>query len=133
MISDGQMIASKCDGCILVVRAHDTPRNEVKGSIQQIESVGCTLLGVVLNRIEGRRARGYYPRAITPRATGNTTRSTIRTLKAPAARPSRAGAGPGMQSRISRADPPPEKRSNLRGARPTASAAALQWADAGNA
>jgi len=59
-VSDGQLIASKCDGCILVVRAHDTARSAVKRSIQQIEAVKCPLLGLVLNRIDNKRATGYY-------------------------------------------------------------------------
>jgi len=60
VVSDGQMIASKCDGYVLVVRAHETAKTSVKNSIRQIEAVGCPLLGVVLNRLENTRARGYY-------------------------------------------------------------------------
>ena len=63
IVSDGQMFASKCDGCILVIRAHETSKSSVKNSIRQIESVNCPLLGVVLNRVEGTRARGYYSKS----------------------------------------------------------------------
>ena len=60
LVSDGQKIAAKCDGCILVVRAHETRKEVVRSSIQQLETVDCPLLGIVLNRAESRRARGYY-------------------------------------------------------------------------
>jgi len=60
IVSDGQVIASKCDGCILVVRAHETSKSNVRNCVRQIESVGCPLLGVVLNRVENSRTRGYY-------------------------------------------------------------------------
>ena len=57
------MISGKCDGCVLVVRAHETSKNDVKNCMQQLESVGCPLLGVVLNRIENKRTRGYYAKS----------------------------------------------------------------------
>ncbi len=60
IVSDGQMIATKCDGCILVVRAHDTSKSVVRNSLLQLQKVECPLIGVVLNRVEDRRARGYY-------------------------------------------------------------------------
>ncbi len=60
IVSDGQMIASKCDGCILVVRAHATGRGAVRGSLLHLQQVGCPLLGVVLNRLENKRIKGQY-------------------------------------------------------------------------
>ncbi len=62
IVSDGQLFASKCDGCVLVVRAHATSRNSVKNSIRQVEVVSCPLIGIVLNRVEVHRTRGYYSR-----------------------------------------------------------------------
>ena len=63
IVSDGQKIAAKCDGCILVVRAHETRKEVVRNSLLQLSNVGCPLLGVVLNRAETRRGRGYYAKS----------------------------------------------------------------------
>lgn len=60
VVSDGKLMAAKSDGCIIVIRAHETSKNDIKHSIKQIESIGCPLLGVVLNRVETKRSRGYY-------------------------------------------------------------------------
>lgn len=60
LVSDGQRIASKVDGCILIVRAHATLRNYVKGSLLQLEQVNCPLLGVVLNRVDQEKVKGRY-------------------------------------------------------------------------
>jgi capsular exopolysaccharide synthesis family protein len=57
-VSDGAQIASMCDGAILVVRSGDTSKQIIKESMQQLEQVGCKLLGVVLNRVEA-NARSY--------------------------------------------------------------------------
>lgn len=63
-ISDGALIASMSDGAVLVVRCAETPKNIVKQSMQQIDRVGCPLLGVVLNRAEvkGGAFQKYYGR-----------------------------------------------------------------------
>jgi Mrp family chromosome partitioning ATPase len=47
-----------CDGAILVVRCGDTSKQIIKESMQQLDQVGCKLLGVVLNRVEA-SARSY--------------------------------------------------------------------------
>ena len=61
-VSDGALIASFCDGAILVVRSGMTSRRLVKQSLQQLERVGCRLLGTVLNRVEtkSRAYQKYY-------------------------------------------------------------------------
>lgn len=53
-VADGNQIAPHCDGVILVVRCAHVPRKIIKNSLQTLESVGCRLLGVVLNREEKR-------------------------------------------------------------------------------
>jgi len=63
IVSDGKMISAKCDGCVLVVRAHETSRVDVKNCMQQLAAVGCPLLGIVLNRVENRKTRGYYAKS----------------------------------------------------------------------
>ena len=61
-VADAAQIASLCDGAALVVRAGETSRNLVKQSLQQLDQVGCKLLGIILNRVEtaGRAYKKYY-------------------------------------------------------------------------
>lgn len=59
-VSDGNLIASQCDGGLLVVRSGVTPRNLIAASIAQFERSGCELMGVVLNRVEAKNNPYYY-------------------------------------------------------------------------
>ena len=51
-ISDGSLLASMSDGAVLVVRCGETSKMLVKQSLQQLDRVGCPVLGTVLNRAE---------------------------------------------------------------------------------
>ena len=51
-ISDGALIASMSDGAVLVVRCGETSKALVRQSLQQLDRVGCPVLGTVLNRAE---------------------------------------------------------------------------------
>lgn len=88
IVSDGQLIAAKCDGCILVVRAHSTSRAAVKNSLQQLKTVDCPLLGVVLNRVENGKSKGYYSK----------TYGSYYSHAAPSAAPARSGKKPSPDS-----------------------------------
>lgn len=57
-VSDGALIASMCDGAVLVIRAGETPKAMIRQSLHEIEQSGCKLLGTVLNRAEG-AGKGY--------------------------------------------------------------------------
>ncbi len=61
-VADGALVASMCDGAVLVVRSGETSKGLIRHSLQQIEQVNCKLLGVVLNRVEntGRMYKKYY-------------------------------------------------------------------------
>lgn len=59
-VSDGNLIASQCDGGILVVRSGVTPRSLVSSSLKQLERAGCELMGVALNRVEMKKNPYYY-------------------------------------------------------------------------
>lgn len=61
-VADGALIASMCDGAVLVIRCGETPRGLIRHSLQQLEHAGCRLLGTVLNRVEvtGRAYKKYY-------------------------------------------------------------------------
>lgn len=58
-VVDGDLIASKCDGAVLVVRGGKTPRSMISTSIKQIERSGCKLMGTVLSRVEMKK-NVYY-------------------------------------------------------------------------
>lgn len=51
-VADGALIASLCDGAILVVDSGNVSKNLVRHSIEQIGRSGCRLLGMVLNKAE---------------------------------------------------------------------------------
>lgn len=53
-VSDGALMASMCDGAVLVVRAGETPKAMIRQSLHEIEQSGCKLLGTVLNHVEVR-------------------------------------------------------------------------------
>lgn len=59
-VADGDLIASHCDGAILVVRGGVTPRNLIASSLKQLDRAGCELMGVVLNRVEEKDNPHYY-------------------------------------------------------------------------
>lgn len=59
-VADGDLIASQCDGAILVVRGGVTPRNLVASSLKQLERANCKLMGVVLNRVDSMNSPYYY-------------------------------------------------------------------------
>ena len=58
LVSDGESIASKCDGAILCIRGGVTSKTVVKNSINRLERAGCPILGVVLNRVNATK-KGY--------------------------------------------------------------------------
>lgn len=62
-VADAMKIATHCDGTMLVVRSHSTPRKLVMESLQQLRRTGKPVLGTVLNRVEsGTRKSAYYNR-----------------------------------------------------------------------
>ena len=61
IVSDGESIASKSDGAILVIRSGETSTRLVRSSISQLERSGCPVLGYVLNRAES-PGKKYYSR-----------------------------------------------------------------------
>ena len=50
-VADADLIASQCDGALLVVRGSFTPRALIADSLKQLERANCKLMGVVLNRV----------------------------------------------------------------------------------
>ena len=58
-VADGALIATLCDGAILVVNSGETSRALIKQSLTQLERSNCKLLGTVLNKAEVAN-RAYY-------------------------------------------------------------------------
>lgn len=59
-VADAGVIASFCDGALLVVRSGTTSRRLIRSSMNEIARANCKLLGVVLNRVEKKNNPYYY-------------------------------------------------------------------------
>lgn len=59
-VTDAQVLSTKVDGTVLVVRAEKTKRDSVAQAKSLLEKVGANLLGVVLNGVENTRKKYYY-------------------------------------------------------------------------
>lgn len=59
-VTDAAVIASKTDGVVLIARAGSTKITQYKGSIDAVNAVGSTVLGVVLNMIPKSRTGEEY-------------------------------------------------------------------------
>ena len=59
-VTDAQILSTKSDGIILVVRAYSTKRESVLQAKGLIEKVGGKILGTVLNGVENSRGKYYY-------------------------------------------------------------------------
>lgn len=49
-VSDGSLVASHCDGAILVVESGQTSRKFIAESLKQLDATGCKVIGMVLNK-----------------------------------------------------------------------------------
>ena len=59
-VTDSQILSTKVDGVILVVRAERTKKDSVKLAKAALEKVNAHILGVVLNGEERTRSKYYY-------------------------------------------------------------------------
>lgn len=59
-VTDAQILSTKADGVILVVRAERTKRDTVIQAKSLLDKVGANILGIVLNGIENTRKKYYY-------------------------------------------------------------------------
>ena len=60
-VADGSLIASMCDGAIMVIRSGYASKKIVKQAVNQLDRVGCKLLGTVLNRVpKAKKKYGRY-------------------------------------------------------------------------
>ena len=59
-VTDAQILSTKSDGTILVVRAEKTKSDSVASAKALLDKVNANVLGVVLNATENRRGKYYY-------------------------------------------------------------------------
>ncbi len=60
-VADGALIASMCDGAVMVVRSGYVSKKVIRRAVDQLETVGCKLLGTVLNRVPATKKKyGKY-------------------------------------------------------------------------
>lgn len=59
MVIDAAVIATKCDGAVIVIGSNSTKYPQVQNVIAQIQKGGCNVLGAVINNAEKKRG-GYY-------------------------------------------------------------------------
>lgn len=59
-VTDAQVLASKCDGYVLVLDQGKVKRDIAIKAKANLEKVGARILGVVLNNIKRKKSEGYY-------------------------------------------------------------------------
>ena len=59
-VTDSQILSTKADGIILVVKAQKTKRDSVKNAIGLLKNVNANILGTVLNGVEQSKRNYYY-------------------------------------------------------------------------
>ena len=60
-VADGALLASMCDGAVMVVRSGYVSKKIIKQAVDQLDRVGCKLLGTVLNRVpKSKKKYGKY-------------------------------------------------------------------------
>lgn len=59
-VTDAQILSTKADGTILVVRAEKTKKDSVLQAKNLLDKVGANIIGIVLNGVENTRKKYYY-------------------------------------------------------------------------
>ncbi|MDI6104048.1 polysaccharide biosynthesis tyrosine autokinase [Actinoplanes sp. NEAU-A12] len=59
-VTDGEVVAARADGTLLVVRAHRTTAAQVTAAVQALHAVNASLLGCVLNMVPGKDAAPIF-------------------------------------------------------------------------
>ena len=58
-VTDAQIIATRVDGVIMVVRQDYARKDQVKEAKQALENVNANILGVILNNVPFEEGKGY--------------------------------------------------------------------------
>lgn len=59
-VTDAQILAGKCDGTILVVRAESTSKDSVLKAYKELEKVRARVLGAIINGVKSEHSSYYY-------------------------------------------------------------------------
>ena len=59
-VTDSQILSTKADGTILVVRAEKTKRESVQNAVNLLKKVNANIIGTVLNGVDSSRNKYYY-------------------------------------------------------------------------
>ena len=59
-VTDSQILSTKADGTILVVRAEKTKRESVQNAVNLLKKVNANIIGIVLNGVDSSRNKYYY-------------------------------------------------------------------------
>lgn len=59
-VTDSQILSTKADGTILVVRAEKTKKNSVDNAVNLLKKVNANIIGTVLNGVDISRNKYYY-------------------------------------------------------------------------
>jgi capsular exopolysaccharide synthesis family protein len=59
-VTDAQIIASRCDGVVLVINSGEVKREMAMKAKANLEHVKARILGVVLNNIDRKNGEAYY-------------------------------------------------------------------------
>lgn len=59
-VTDAQVLSTKADGTLLVIRAEETKRDSVLNSVNLIKKVNGTIIGTILNGVDNKRNKYYY-------------------------------------------------------------------------
>jgi capsular exopolysaccharide synthesis family protein len=59
-VTDAQILSTKVDGVILVVKAESTKRNSLLQAKDLLNKVRGNILGVILNKVENKKGKYYY-------------------------------------------------------------------------
>ena len=59
MVTDAQILGSKADGTLLVVKAESTKKNQVASSVDLLRKVNATVMGTVLNAVKNTVEKKY--------------------------------------------------------------------------
>jgi len=60
VVTDAQILSTKADGTILVVRAEKTKKESVKNAVDLLKNVNANIIGIVLNGIDASRNKYEY-------------------------------------------------------------------------
>ncbi|MGG7214934.1 CpsD/CapB family tyrosine-protein kinase [Clostridium nigeriense] len=59
-VTDSQILSTKADGTILVVRSEKTKKDSVENALNLLKKVNANIIGTVLNGVEASRNKYYY-------------------------------------------------------------------------